>query len=65
MRVRVEPRIKTLYLKTISTLHPIHEKHLRMRVVASFSALPDRRKAAQCLSGDTMVEWLLIKSLEV
>lgn len=58
------PRINKVYRMTLANLHPIREVEIRMRVIASFSALPDRRAAAKVL-GNTVAEWLIIKTLEV
>lgn len=58
------PRINKVYRMTLAELHPIREVEVRMRVIASFSALPDRRAAAKVL-GNTIAEWLIIKTLEV
>lgn len=58
------PRINKVYRMTLAELHPIREAKVRMRVIASFSALPDRRAATKVL-GNTVAEWLIIKTLEV
>lgn len=57
-------RINKVYRMTLAELHPIREMEVRMRVIASFSALPDRRAAAKVL-GNTVTEWLIIKTLEI
>lgn len=58
------PRINKIYRMTLAELHPVREVEVRMRVIASFSALPDRRAAAKIL-GNTVAEWLIVKTLEV
>lgn len=57
-------RINKVYRMTLAELHPVREVEVRMRVIASFSALPDRRAAAKIL-GNTVAEWLIVKTLEV
>lgn len=57
-------RINKVYRMTLANLHPIREVEVRVRVIASFSALPDRRAAAKVL-GNTLAEWLIIKTLEM
>ena len=57
-------KINKVYRMTLTELHPIREAEVRVRVIASFSALPDRRAAAKAL-GNTVAEWLIIKTLEV
>lgn len=57
-------KINKVYRMTLAELHPVKEVKVRMRVIASFSALPDRRAAAKVL-GNTVAEWLIIKTLEV
>lgn len=58
------PRINKVYRITLANLHPVREAEVRVRIIASFSALPDRRAAAKVL-GNTVAEWLIIKTLEV
>lgn len=50
-------RINKVYRVTLNNLHPIKEADIRMRIIASFSALPDRRAATKIL-GNTIAEWL-------
>lgn len=57
-------KINKVYRITMNNLHPVREAEVRMRVNASFSALPDRRAAVKVL-GNTVAEWLIIKTLEV
>lgn len=57
-------KINKVYRMTLANLHPVKEAQVRIRVIASFSALPDRRAAAKVL-GNTVAEWLIIKTLEV
>lgn len=57
-------KINKVYRITLVNLHPIREAKVRTRVNASFSALPDKRAAAKVL-GNTVAEWLIIKTLEV
>ena len=57
-------KINKVYRITLANLHPVREAEVRVRVIASFSALPDRRAAAKIL-GNTVAEWLIIKTLEV
>lgn len=57
-------KINKVYRMTLAELHPVREAEVRVRVIESFSALPDRRTAAKAL-GNTVAEWLIIKTLEV
>lgn len=57
-------RINKVYRMTLAELHPIREAEVRVRVIESFSALPDRRAATKVL-GNTIAEWLIIRTLEV
>lgn len=57
-------KINKVYRITLNNLHPIREAEVRRRVITSFSVLPDRREAAKVL-GNTVAEWLIIKTLEV
>lgn len=57
-------RINKVYRVTLNNLHPVREAEVRVRIIESFSALPDRRAAAKVL-GNTVAEWLIIRTLEV
>lgn len=57
-------KINKVYRITLNNLHPVKEAEVRMRVIASFSSLPDRRAATKAL-GNTIAEWLIIRTLEI
>lgn len=57
-------KINKIYRVTLNNLHPVREAEVRIRIIASFSALPDRRAATKVL-GNTIAEWLIIRTLEL